>query len=99
MKSLTASDGQKLSYNILGKDTDPAILLIHGWSGSSKSFCLNASEVAKQGIRVISIDLRFHGESGKSDHGHHIARLAADVHELIQELKLTNVVLLGTSMV
>eukprot|EP00892_Ulva_mutabilis_P007942 jgi/Ulvmu1/551/UM001_0559.1 len=98
MPTFTTTDDLTLSYDSLGKETDPALLLIHGWSGSSKYFCHNASEIAKQGIRVISIDLRFHGDSDKSDHGHHVARLAADLHEMLQHLQLCDVFLLGTSM-
>lgn len=99
MHTFATTDGLDLSYETLGLETDPALVLVHGWSGSSKYFCLNASELAKQGIRVVSFDLRFHGQSDKSDHGHHVARLAADLHELLKHLQLSNAFLLGTSMV
>lgn len=99
MTSITTTDGLKLSYKFVGSEDGPVLLLIHGWSGSSQYFTLNTSDIAKQGIRVLTVDLRFHGESDKSDFGHHVARLAADVHELLQQLRLTDVNMLGTSMV
>lgn len=99
MTAITTTDGLKLSYELLGKDVGPVLLLIHGWSGSSRYFTLNTSDLADQGIRVLTVDLRFHGESGQTKHGHHVARLAADVHELLQQLHLKDVHVLGTSMV
>ena len=77
----------------------PALVLIHGWSGSSKYFQRNVDELAKS-CRVVTLDLRFHGESDKPAWGFHVARLAADVHALIQGTWLVDArpALLGTSL-
>lgn len=77
----------------------PALVLIHGWSGSSKYFQRNVDELAKS-CRVVTLDLRFHGESDKPAWGFHVARLAADVHALIQGTWLADArpALLGTSL-
>jgi len=79
----------------------PAVVLIHGWSGSSKYFQLNVDALAKR-CRVVTMDLRFHGESDKPNWGFHVARLAADLHALIEGTWLASAepapALLGTSL-
>lgn len=72
---------------------------MHGWSGSSQYFTLNASEAAGKGLRVVSYDQRFHGDSAKPDYGLHVARLAADLSALLTKLDLNDVTVVGTSMV
>lgn len=99
MSTITTTDGAKLSYKLLGSEGDPVLLLIHGWSGSSRYFVLNSEKLAMSGMRILAVDLRFHGDSDKTQHGFHVARLAADVHELLQQLQLSEVNMLGTSMV
>jgi pimeloyl-ACP methyl ester carboxylesterase len=41
-----------------------------------------------QTYRVIAPDLRGHGQSDKPVAGHHVSRLAMDLRELIDHLKL-----------
>jgi pimeloyl-ACP methyl ester carboxylesterase len=48
--------------------------------------------------QVITYDLRHHGESGKPPVGFHIARLAADLRDLLTTLNLDNVTVVGASM-
>jgi pimeloyl-ACP methyl ester carboxylesterase len=48
--------------------------------------------------QVLTYDLRHHGESGKPPVGFHIARLAADLHNLLNSLNLDNVTVVGSSM-
>lgn len=48
--------------------------------------------------RIITVDLRGHGRSDKPNHGYRIPRLAADLRDLLQELDLCNVTLLGWSV-
>ena len=53
-----------------------------------------------QEYRVIAPDLRGHGQSGKGDAGHHVSRLAMDLKELIDHLKLPsgNIIGIGASL-
>src|SRR3989449_10085100 len=48
--------------------------------------------------RVIAVDMRGHGESDKPAHGYSIARLSKDVHDLLADLSLADVTLMGHSM-
>lgn len=49
--------------------------------------------------RVYALDLRFHGDSDSPSHGHHVARLAADLNDFLTCLNLERVVVVGTSLV
>ena len=47
---------------------------------------------------MISLDLRGVGGSSRTDHGHRVARYASDVAELIEQLDLRDVTLVGWSL-
>ncbi|KAF0734375.1 hypothetical protein AaE_009152 [Aphanomyces astaci] len=104
MPTFTTSDSCVLAYEDTGAHAEdgtqlPVLLLLHGWSGSRRYFSRNVP-LMQPHLRVICLDLRFHGESQGTAYGMHIARLAVDVHEFITVgLKLSApVTLLGTSM-
>ncbi|KAK7931280.1 hypothetical protein PG985_001992 [Apiospora marii] len=61
------------------------LLLLHGFSGSSAYFARNFESLARD-FWVVAPDLRGHGESGKPQGGYHVARLAADVRDLVAHL-------------
>ncbi len=75
---LAASHGQKL-----------CILLMHGFSGSSDYFKLNSPAIGKERW-VVAPDMRGHGRSGHTPGGYHVARLAADLRELVKFLRATS---------
>ena len=88
-------DGAYIHYEMTGKGQP--ILFIHGIFGSKKFFEKNVASL-KENFSVITIDLRGHGKSSKGLDGYSIDRLAQDVHEVIKQLKLKNVLLMGWSM-
>ncbi|KAK5995404.1 AB hydrolase superfamily YdjP-like protein [Cladobotryum mycophilum] len=95
--SITTSDGVTIRYITAGPTSGPVLLFVPGW-------CQTAIQWKKQiahfsdTYRVIAIDHRGHGDSGKPSGGYRIARLAADLHELITQLDLKNAVIIGHSM-
>lgn len=95
MSLFTTNDGAQIHYEDEGSGRP--LVLIHGWSQSSQVFRKNVPELARQ-CRVISVDVRGHGQSSKVDHGYRISRFAQDVHQLISHLGLADVTLLGWSM-
>lgn len=95
MQTITTSDGVKIAYNQTGKGKD--LILVHGYGCSSLYFKRNIPELAKQ-FRVTAIDLRGHGESEKTMKGPRISRLASDIHELLEQLDISDAVYLGWSM-
>ncbi|PVH86436.1 prolyl aminopeptidase-like protein [Cadophora sp. DSE1049] len=95
MQSFTTNDGVALRYfdsgvgEVVGEEgrVKPWLVMIHGFTGSSLVFQHNIPSLTPH-YRVIAPDLRGHGESDKPPHGFHVSRLAADLEELIELLKL-----------
>lgn len=73
------------------------ILAIHGLTGTHKNMHYYAEKL-KGEYRFIAVDLRGRGNSSEADADTSIFRHAADMLELIEELKLENPILLGYSM-
>ena len=74
------------------------VILIHGWPLSGASWEKQVPELVKAGHRVITYDRRGFGQSGKPMVGYDYDTLANDLHELILELDLNDVTLVGFSM-
>lgn len=92
---LETSDNAKLYFEDQGKGQP--ILLVHGWMCSSRFWRKNVPELAND-FRVVTVDLRGHGNSSKTLAGHTIRQYARDLRELIEHLGLHGVVLLGWSL-
>ena len=92
---ITTNDGVKIYYEAKGKGKP--LVMIPGWSCSGKFFDWNFDELSKS-CRVIRVDMRGHGQSDKPTWGYTMPRLAKDVYDLIEALKLKDVTLLGWSM-
>ena len=88
-------DGVSLHF-IEGGEGRP-LVFVPGWSQTAAMFTPILKELA-QDHRVIAIDHRGHGESDKPPHGYRLARLAADLAELIAAHELSDVTLIGHSM-
>ena len=93
--SITTGDDITLRY--LSTGSGAVILLVHGWSQSAAMWTKQISEFSKTN-RVIAVDLRGHGESDKPVYGYRVPRLAADLHDLIDQLGLNNITAVGHSM-
>jgi non-heme chloroperoxidase len=92
---LEMKDAAKIYYEDQG--SGQPIVLVHGWTCSSKFWQKNVPELSK-GFRVITIDLRGHGNSSKILSGHTISQYARDIREVIEHLGLKDVVLVGWSL-
>jgi non-heme chloroperoxidase len=94
-RTFVTSDGVQLSY--IRQGSGRPIVLIHGWSQCAEEFKHQIEPISTR-YDVISIDQRSHGESQKVSYGLRISRLSKDLYELLTELDLSDVVLLGHSM-
>jgi non-heme chloroperoxidase len=92
---LETRDGAKIYYEERGEGQP--ILLVHGWLCSSKFWQKNVPELANA-FRVVTLDLRGHGNSCKVLTGHTIAQYARDVREVVEHLRLQEIVLVGWSL-
>jgi non-heme chloroperoxidase len=89
------SDGVQLSY--IRQGSGRPIVLIHGWSQCAEEFKYQIEALSAR-YDVIAVDQRSHGESQKVSYGLKIPRLARDLYELLSDLDLNEVALLGHSM-
>jgi non-heme chloroperoxidase len=95
MPYLELTDGVPLYYAEQGRG--PAVVLLHGWTMNSTFWAANVPALAAR-HRVVTVDLRGHGESGKTPDGHDLAQYARDVRALLDHLGLDDVALVGWSM-
>ncbi|MDQ0216034.1 pimeloyl-ACP methyl ester carboxylesterase [Oikeobacillus pervagus] len=73
------------------------IVFIHGWSCSRHHFSKQVNEL-KESYRVISYDLRGHGDSERVEHGLTMEQFAKDLKDLVNYLELEDVSFVGWSM-
>lgn len=74
------------------------IVFIHGWPLSAAMWDYQIVPLSRAGFRCIAYDRRGFGRSDKPDSAYDYATLAGDLAELIDELDLTDVTLVGFSM-
>lgn len=74
------------------------VILIHGWPLSGKSWEPQVQALLDAGYRVITYDRRGFGKSQPTLDGYDYNGLTADLEQLISDLDLQNVVLVGFSM-
>jgi non-heme chloroperoxidase len=94
-RAFVTSDGVQLSY--IRQGSGRPIVLIHGWSQCAEEFKHQIGPLSAR-YDVIAVDQRSHGESQKVSYGLRISRLSKDLYELLTELDLNNVAVLGLSM-
>lgn len=95
MSYFKTNDGVSLYYDIRGGGKP--LLMVQGWTFTAKLWEKNAEKIAER-CQVIRMDNRGHGESEKVMYSHCIARYAMDVKNLLDELELEDVTVLGSSM-
>ena len=88
-------DGSEMAYSICG--SGDRVILLHGWACNSSFWHHQISALAET-HQVIAIDFRGHGHSSIPQSGYTIARLTADIRELIVQLELSPAIVIGHSM-
>src|SRR5262249_56833638 len=77
-----------------GGDRGPAVILLHGFPQDWYEFHQIMPRLATQ-FTVIAVDLRGVGGSAAPPDGYEAANLAADVHQLAQQLRLERPYIVG----
>jgi esterase len=85
----------KLFYRKFGEGQP--LIILHGLFGQSDNWNSLAKQFAENGFEVYTVDQRNHGLSPHSDVWNYKV-MSDDVFELINDLNLKNVILLGHSM-
>lgn len=91
------TNGIDTAYTDQGQGDGPPVVLIHGFP-YNKSMWDDQVAALSGSHRVITYDLRGHGDSGATSEIYTMEMLAEDLHVLIEELSLGEVVLGGFSM-
>lgn len=102
MPSFTTADGVSIAYDDTGGDAAP-LLLIHGFSSNRQEAWKRTgwyASLAQRGQRLIALDLRGHGESGKPHDPAAYSRdiLRADITGLLDHLGVEWANVFGYSM-
>ena len=88
--------GIKLAYDDQGAGK-PAFVFVHGWTCDRSFFTLQAEYFARR-HRVVSVDLRGHGESDKPEDPYPISDYADDIADIIGQLEISKVLAVGHGM-
>ena len=96
MMATIVHKGIKLAYDDQGAGK-PAFVFMHGWTCNRSFFAPQAAHFARR-HRVVSVDLRGHGESDKPEGPYPITAYADDIAHIIESLELGKVVAVGHSM-
>lgn len=86
----------ELHYEDYG--TGKAVVLIHGWPLSGRSWENQVPALVEAGYRVITYDRRGFGDSSQPWGGYDYDTFAADLNTLLEHLDLRQVTLVGFSM-
>ena len=97
MSSLTREDGKHIYYEDYGSG-DAAVVLVHGWGMSVRTWDYTLPALVDAGHRVVLLDHRGCGQSSKDFEDLGIEAIAGDVVALVEHLGLQRVVLNGWSM-
>lgn len=85
----------KLFYRKYG--TGKPIIILHGLFGQSDNWQTQAKILSERGFEIYTVDQRNHGLSPHDDEFNYKV-MSADLHELINDLELNKVIVIGHSM-
>ncbi len=91
-------DGAQICTSIAGPDDGPVAVLVHGMTSNHHDWGPVARLLVDRGWRVVGVNQRGHGGSTVGSEGFSVARLGADLGQVIGGLDLRDVVLCGHSM-
>lgn len=84
---LSISEAVTLRGDIYGQETGHTVVLLHGGGQTRHAWHESAEELARQGYRAITLDLRGHGESSWApDADYSLDAFVGDIKALISQL-------------
>jgi non-heme chloroperoxidase len=96
MNTITTKDGTKIYFKDWG--TGPVVTFSHGWPLNADAWDAQMLFLGQRGYRVVAHDRRGHGRSTQTWAGNDYDTFADDFAELLQQLDLKDVTLIGHSM-
>jgi non-heme chloroperoxidase len=95
MPTITVRDGTEIFYKDWGEG--PVVVFCHGWPLNSDSWEAQMLHLASNGFRAIAHDRRGHGRSDQAWGSNDMDGYADDLAELVEQLGLMDIVLVGFS--
>jgi len=95
MSAITTKDGTRISYKDWG--SGQPIVFSHGWPLSADAWEDQMKFLGEHGFRCIAHDRRGHGRSSQPWKGNDLDTYADDLAELVEALKLKDVIHVGHS--
>jgi pimeloyl-ACP methyl ester carboxylesterase len=96
MPYIQTSDSTQLYYRDWG--TGAPVLFVSAWAFSGAMWEYQMLHLCEHGLRCIAFDRRGHGRSDDPGRGYAIDRLSDDLAEVIDQLDLRDLTLVGNSM-
>jgi pimeloyl-ACP methyl ester carboxylesterase len=96
-KTLVLPDGESLAFIDMGAPKGPPVVLIHGYTDSARDWVPLLPYLSPQ-LRLILIDIRGHGRSGKPECCYARLDFAYDVKLLLDALGVARADLVGHSL-
>jgi pimeloyl-ACP methyl ester carboxylesterase len=96
-KTVQLPDGENLAYLTMGDPAGAPVVLIHGYTDSARDWLPLIPHLSK-GFRLIMVDLRGHGRSGKPDCCYTLPDFAYDIVLLLDSLGVRKADLVGHSL-
>lgn len=94
--TVAAPDGVPIAYTVSGTGS-PALVFIHGWM-CDQTFWEAQVDGFRESNTVVTIDLPGHGLSGTEREAWSVLAFGADVQAVVENLDLSEAVLIGHSM-
>lgn len=96
-KSVALPDGETLAYLTLGDPAGTPVVMIHGYTDSARDWVPLVPYLAP-GLRLILVDLRGHGRSGKPECCYTRVDFAYDIKLLLDALNIEHADIVGHSL-
>lgn len=98
LHTVKGAGGVELCVAEAGNPQGPAVLFVHGFCQSHQAWQRQLQSALGLDFRLVALDLRGHGRSGKPEDGYVDGRVwADDLHAVITALRLERPVLVGWS--
>jgi pimeloyl-ACP methyl ester carboxylesterase len=95
MPYLELRDGVPLYYEDHGRGQ--ALVFVPGWTLTTRFWERQIADLSRE-YRMVTLDLRGAGNSGKTPDGHSLSEYANDLDELVRHLDLSDAVVVGYAM-
>jgi pimeloyl-ACP methyl ester carboxylesterase len=96
-KTIALPNGESLAYIDMGEHSGPAVVLIHGYTDNARDWVPMLPYVSKR-YRLILVDIRGHGQSGKPECCYTRLDFAYDIKLLLDALGVRKADIVGHSL-